>query len=165
MAHSTATPPLRYPGEDQRPTSTKELLGFYLYSFACEVFVVCGIGSFIPITLEQLARERGVLLSDRTIPCVSSNPHTPAPHSQQCVVDFLGLEINTASFAMYTFSVSVLLQSILVITMSGAADHGRYRKSLLLTFAFIGALSTMAFLPITSRTYLLGALFAIVGNC
>lgn len=42
----------RYPGEDSRPTSRKELLGFYAYSWAAEVFVVCGIGSFIPITLE-----------------------------------------------------------------------------------------------------------------
>lgn len=35
---------VRYPGEDTRPTSQKELLGFYLYSFAAEVFIVCGIG-------------------------------------------------------------------------------------------------------------------------
>lgn len=34
----------RYPGEDTRWTSTKELLGFYMYGFAAEVFVVCGVG-------------------------------------------------------------------------------------------------------------------------
>ena len=45
--------------------------------------------------------------------------------AQQCVVDVLGVEINTASFAMYTFSISVLVQALLIISMSGAADHGR----------------------------------------
>ncbi|KAK0657448.1 hypothetical protein B0T16DRAFT_60513 [Cercophora newfieldiana] len=28
--------------EDTRPTSSKELAGFYAYSFAAEVYVVCG---------------------------------------------------------------------------------------------------------------------------
>ncbi|KAK4984789.1 Autophagy protein 22 [Elasticomyces elasticus] len=171
--------PQGYPGEDTRLTSRRELLGFYAYSFAAEVFVICGIGSFIPITLEQLARERGVLLSDRTIPCTSSadlpasdgNISRTSLHARlgnhnddQCVVSIFGAEINTASFAMYTFSISVLLQALLVITMSGAADHGRYRKTLLLVFAFTGALTTMLFLPVTSSVYLLGSLLAIVGN-
>ena len=45
-----------YAGEDIRPTSTKEINGWYSYGWAAEVFVVCGIGSFIPITLEQLGK-------------------------------------------------------------------------------------------------------------
>lgn len=65
---------------------------------------------------------------------------------------------------MYTFSISVLLQALIVITMSGAADHGSYRKTLLLSFAFTGAIATMLFLFVTSRVYALGALWAIVAN-
>jgi len=65
---------------------------------------------------------------------------------------------------MYTFSFSVLVQALLIISMSGAADHGRYRKSLLLGFAFTGALTTMLFLPITPRVYFVGAILAIVAN-
>lgn len=34
--------------------------------------------------------------------------------------------IDTASFALYVFSLSVLLQALVVISMSGAADHGTY---------------------------------------
>ena len=48
--------------------------------------------------------------------------------------------------------------------MSGAADHGRFRKTFLLWFAFIGATATMLFLPIVPKVYLLGALLAIVAN-
>ena len=102
-------------------------------------------GSFVPITLEQLARERGVLLSDKTTPCgLSFDPTTSdvggrsslAPRgpssaaSAQCIIYFLGWEMNTASFAMYTFSLSVLVQALLIISISGAADHGTPRTIL-----------------------------------
>ncbi|KAI9666648.1 MAG: Autophagy protein 22 [Bathelium mastoideum] len=162
--------------EDVRLTSAKEVSGFYAYGWAAEVFVICGMASFIPITLEQLARERGTLLTDRTRPCETKSPiptaldgsslFTRAPHKdkEQCVVNFFGVDINTASFAMYTFSISVLLQALLIISMSGAADHGRYRKTLLLTFAFTGATATMLFLPLTPNVYILAALLAIIGN-
>lgn len=137
---------------------------------------MCGIGSFIPVTLEQLARENGVLLADRSTPCKAPRPVTPFapnsldallrpnPESGQCVVRILGVEINTASFAMYTFSISVAIQALLIISMSGAADHGKFRKKLLLTFAFIGSIATMLFLPIVPKVYILGAVLAIIAN-
>jgi UMF1 family MFS transporter len=34
--------PPRYPGEDIRPTSRKELAGWYVYALAAEVYVICG---------------------------------------------------------------------------------------------------------------------------
>ncbi|KAF2201886.1 autophagy-related protein 22-2 [Delitschia confertaspora ATCC 74209] len=152
-----------YIGEDTRLTSAKELAGFYIYGWAAEVFVVCGIGSFIPVTLEQLAREHGVLLSDRKTPCTADlGFNAPKNETGQCIVSFMGAEINTASFAMYTFSISVLLQSLVIISMSGAADHGRFRKTFLLGFAFVGSIATMLFLPVVSKVYLLGAFFAII---
>lgn len=169
-----------YPGEDTRSTSKRELLGFYTYSFAAEVFVVCGLGAFIPITLEDLARASpsAVLANDHTKSC---KPHgiegsVPSPataifagdresrRGAQCVFRVLGLEVNTASFAMYTFSISVLIQALVVVTMSGAADHGKYRKSLMVGFAIVGAVATMFFLPVTPSAYLLGSLWAIIGN-
>lgn len=174
--------PAAYEGEDTRPTSRKELLGFYAYSFAAEVFVVCGLGAFIPITLEDLARASpsAVLASDPTrsckakvgIPEIAASMSLARAHeshggkhaNSQCVFHFLGVEINTASFAMYTFSVSVLLQALVVVTMSGAADHGRFRKTLLLVFAVVGAVATMLFLPVKPSAYLLGSLWAIIGN-
>ena len=173
--------PPAYPGEDTRPTSRKELLGFYTYSFAAEVFVVCGLGAFIPITLESLARASpsAVLADDHSRHCLSGpsdDGTSPAAHlllartaaaadeGVQCVFHFLGAEINTASFAMYTFSVSVALQALVVVTMSGAADHGRYRKALLLTFALLGSTATVLFLAITPDVFALGSILAIIGN-
>lgn len=34
----------RYDGEDTSPTTQKELLGWYSYGIAAEVFAVCGVG-------------------------------------------------------------------------------------------------------------------------
>ncbi|KAJ5605869.1 hypothetical protein N7510_008650 [Penicillium lagena] len=160
----------QYPGDDIRPTSKKELAGWYGYGWAAEVFTVCAMGSFLPITLEQMARDRGFLLSDKTTPC-SATWQTPAhsgagraPEADQCIIYVLGAEINTASFALYTFSISVLIQALLIISMSGAADHGSYRKTLLVTFAFLGSVSMMLFLAVVPRVYLLGGLLAIIGN-
>jgi UMF1 family MFS transporter len=65
---------------------------------------------------------------------------------------------------MYTFSISVLIQALLIISMSGAADHGRFRKTFLLCFAFVGSIATMLFLPVVPSVYLLGAVLAIIAN-
>ena len=48
--------------------------------------------------------------------------------------------------------------------MSGAADHGKYRKLLLLTFAFTGAIATMLFVFVVPSIYGLGAVLAIISN-
>jgi UMF1 family MFS transporter len=80
------------------------------------------------------------------------------------VFDLFGTEINTASFAMYTFSISVAIQALIVVTMSGAADHGRYRKALLLTFALVGSIATILFVIVTPNIFVLGSLLAMVGN-
>lgn len=39
---SLGAPAPRYPGDDTRPTSSKELAGWYAYAFAAEVYVICG---------------------------------------------------------------------------------------------------------------------------
>lgn len=37
----------RYPGEDTTPTRKKEILGWYVYGIAAEVFAVSGVGALI----------------------------------------------------------------------------------------------------------------------
>jgi MFS transporter, UMF1 family len=48
--------------------------------------------------------------------------------------------------------------------MSGAADHGRFRKTFLLAFAFTGAIATALFIGIVPQIYLIGGLLAIISN-
>ena len=123
-----------------------------------------------------------MLLSDKSTPCETgfdkplrnafvtasssseSATSTARPVNGQCIIHLLGAEINTASFAMYTFSISVLIQSLLIVSISAAADHGNYRKKLLLSFAFVGSTATMLFLAVIPKIYITGALLAIVSN-
>lgn len=49
----------RYAGEDRRKTSSKELLGWYSYAWACEPFPTCGLGTvFLLLLLLLLTRAR-----------------------------------------------------------------------------------------------------------
>ncbi|POS88464.1 hypothetical protein EPUL_000158 [Erysiphe pulchra] len=177
-----------YQEQDTSYTSRRELIGWYIYNFAAEVFVICGAGelafltflgksfiagSYLPVILEQLARENGVLLSDNSTACGSSSSHSlpeldSQPHTinspEICIVHVLGIPINTASFAMYTFSIGVLIQAILVISISSAADNGNYRKRLLLIFAYSGAITTMLFLFVIPKLYLVAAILAILSS-
>lgn len=112
-----------------------------MYSWATEVFATICAAIFFPANLEQLARENGVYAFDHTTPCSMNlgnmtNSSTTESGSTfavrglgddkyRCVVHFLGLIwMDSGSFALYTFSLSTLLQTILVISMSGAADYG-----------------------------------------
>jgi UMF1 family MFS transporter len=98
-------------------------------------------GSFLPVTLEQLARERGVLWSDKITPCIAkaaSNNGTSRVASAagiliraseqkgngQCAIRIFGTEVTTASFAMYTFSAAVFVQALVLVSFSSVADHG-----------------------------------------
>ena len=84
------------------------------------------LGSFLPLTLEQLAREHGTLQTSH-LPCwgPDSPPKNGTQSDEQCMVGVMGLQINTASFAMYTFSLAVLIQALTLISFSALADYGR----------------------------------------
>ena len=129
------TPVTRYEGEDTSPTTDRELQGWYCYGVAAEVFAVVGVGSFLPVTMEQLARERGVLWSDRSAPCISrgSGGGHPSVRAEgagvsndkdQCLIKFLGAEMTTSSFVMYTSSIAVFVQALTLVSLSTFADHG-----------------------------------------
>ncbi len=94
------------------------------------------------MTLEQLARERGVLWSDKTTSCVAKTAtRSAAPvlkgllvrasedQNNQCVIRILGAEITTSSFAMYTFSLAVFVQALALVSFSAVADHGEHEPS------------------------------------
>ncbi|KAJ5217968.1 Major facilitator superfamily domain general substrate transporter [Penicillium cinerascens] len=154
--------PSRYAGEDTTPTSRREILGWYSYGIAAEVFAVCGVGSFLPLTLEQLAREHGTIPNTNQ-PCWGPGAPDKQNGGDQCVVRFFGLQINTASFAMYTFSLAVLIQALTLISFSALADYGNNRKTLLLFFGFIGSATSMLFVFVAPPVFILGSILAIIG--
>jgi UMF1 family MFS transporter len=132
----------RYKGEDTSLSSEREIRGWYLYGVAAEVFAVCGVGSFLPVTLEQLAKENAVLWSDKTTSCMPKAPagtgepanatvtgllaRASESDNTQCVIRLFGSEITTSSFAMYTFSLAVFVQALALVSFSSFADHSEY---------------------------------------
>ncbi|KAF2427568.1 putative MFS transporter family protein [Tothia fuscella] len=151
-----------YPGEDTSPTTSHEIKGWYSYGLAAEVFAVCGVGSFLPVTLEQLARERGVWRADGTTPCTTSLPSGVGDDNNQCVIHLFGMDMNTASFSLYTFSLAVMVQALTLVSVSAIADYGDHRKRLLLTFGYTGAACSMLFLLVVPQIYLVAALLTII---
>jgi MFS-type transporter involved in bile tolerance (Atg22 family) len=99
---------------------------------------------FLPICLEQFARDNGFLLPDRIHPCSPSTNTTQALEQEaRCVVKIGWAWIDTASFryvylsfpsskvegtlrSLYIYSISVALQAITVISMGGIADHRKF---------------------------------------
>jgi len=82
-----------------------------------------------------------VFWSDKTTPCVAKvelgngsdgNASLASllvraateKENDQCIITLFGSEITTASFAMYTFSIAVLVQALALISFSSVADHG-----------------------------------------
>ncbi|PQE29007.1 MFS transporter family protein [Rutstroemia sp. NJR-2017a BBW] len=165
----------RYPAEDTSPTTERELRGFFCYGLAAEVFAVCAVGSFLPVTLEQLAREQGVLFTDKTTSCTAKNvtqvvnatanallKRAGEPDTHQCIVNIFGTELTTASFAMYTFSFSVFMQALALVSVSSVADHGNWRKKLLAGFGFTGSVSAMLFLLVVPQIFIVGSLLTVI---
>jgi MFS-type transporter involved in bile tolerance (Atg22 family) len=106
----------------------RELWGWLSYAFASEVFVIVSLTLFLPICLEQFARDNGFLLPDKTIPC-TSNPAPPVGTVEEdeirCVVKLGWAWIDTASFRCVSiflvYSLSRVMQEV----------HSRRHRSLM----------------------------------
>lgn len=73
---------------------------------------------------------------------------------------------STASFSLYTYSISVALQAVTVIAISGEANDPARRHRYLLLFTLLGGISCLMFLlvPPASTVWLLAPILAMVGN-
>ncbi|KAF5376431.1 hypothetical protein D9615_008652 [Tricholomella constricta] len=149
----------------------KKLHGWLSYAFASEVFVIVSLTLFLPICLEQFARDNGYLLPDKTEPCTplvksESRAGYVDDAAARCVVKIGWAWIDSASFSLYVYSISVALQALTVISMGGIADHPPHRKRLLLVFALLGATAATVFLvlPSTSPVWFLAAPLAVCAN-
>ncbi|KAF2851601.1 autophagy-related protein-like protein 22 [Plenodomus tracheiphilus IPT5] len=157
--------------EDTTLTTPRELKGWYAYPIAAEVYAVVAVGAFLPVILEQLARENGVFYSDRSKSCIDHGDATGRVRMReegtrggdQCMIRVMGKEMSTSSFAMYTFSTAVLIQAFVLVCFSSFADYGPYRKKMLLTFAYVGSIASCSFIFITPSVFYLAPVLVIVG--
>ncbi|KAI8903858.1 autophagy-related protein 22-like protein [Gorgonomyces haynaldii] len=119
--------PRKYKGDE--PTSDLELKGWYSFGVAMEGFSVLGIGIYFPLVLEYLASTVAVDAQDHLKPC--------SVETDNCVVRFGFAYVPTTSVFFYATTLSVFCQFLLFVSLSSLADHGNYRKQLLLGFAYL----------------------------
>lgn len=163
-------------------TTKRDIFAWALIALAAEPYVVSVLGTYTPILLEQLARENGVLESDHLTPCTAFSsppgnepiPNPPPPDqfnayqdaAPTCVLPLWGNKfyIDTSSYALYTFSFSVLIQTICVLTISGIADNSNYKKRLIVFFGIFGGISTSCFFFVDKHNYYMASILAILAN-
>jgi UMF1 family MFS transporter len=68
------------------------------HAIASEVFVVVSLTLFLPICLEQFARDNGFLQPEKTEPCSSLSGTASTSADVRCAVKIGWLWIDTASF-------------------------------------------------------------------
>ncbi|KAK9766965.1 Autophagy protein 22 [Basidiobolus ranarum] len=120
--------------QDSPLVSKTELLAWYSYSWAIEPFSVSAMSVFIPLILESLAAEAG-LQQDLVTPCNTSLT------DYVCVVKFGSGYIDTNTYSLYIRAFAVAAQAIVFISCGAIADHGNWRKIMLLFFGILGAIS------------------------
>lgn len=138
-------------------TTSRDIIGWCFFSFAAEPFIVSAIGTYIPLLLQQMARNNGVKVIDRATPCDSGD---------ECLLPLFNrrIYIDTASFALYTFSLSVVFQVFTVVSISGLADRGNFRKKLLVWFGVAGGLLTCCFY-LAENFYIASLLVVVTNTC
>ncbi|KAL5510884.1 hypothetical protein ACEPAG_4641 [Sanghuangporus baumii] len=172
---SEDAPPNHIPRRDEyeEGKAKRHLRGWLSYLSWSQVFVVVSLTLFLPICLEQFARDNGYLLPDKTRPCstVTTAPLNAADTDEdtRCVVKIGWVWVDSASFGLYVYSISGAIQALTVISVGGIADHrthSPHQKRALLLFAALGSISAMLFLalPSSSSVWPLAALFAIIAN-
>ncbi|KAF9360496.1 Autophagy protein 22 [Mortierella sp. NVP85] len=144
---------------DPKVLTKREIQGWLAYAVAAEPYSVVCISALAPIVLEALASGYAWQHDNKSIPCDTNQ------EDYKCVVKVGSLWLDTASFSLYCISVSVFLQAFVFISMGALADHGTRRKTFLLTFAFIGAISTILFAVIrTNSLYWFAGVLVIISN-
>ncbi|CAL9731588.1 autophagy-related protein 22 [Monosporozyma unispora] len=160
--------PEHIPMTEQQRTSYTQLLrnnvkGWYFYCFSSEPFIVSAVSTYIPLLLEQYARINGVKVNNHSKPCKSSD--------DQCVLPLFNgrLHVDTSSFPLYTFSLSVLVQTFIVVTVSGIVDRWnsvKIKGNILVLFSIIGSISTMLVSQLNvTQIYALPILYIIANSC
>lgn len=141
----------------------RNVKGWYFYSFSSEPFIVSAVSTYIPLLLEQYARVNGVQLKNHRKAC--------KPTDDKCVLPLFNgiIFVDTSSFPLYTFSLSVLVQTFIVITVSGIVDKWnsvKLKGHILVLFSIIGSISTLLISQLNvTQIYSLPLLYIIANSC
>ncbi|KAG0232986.1 Autophagy protein 22 [Mortierella sp. GBA43] len=148
--------------QDHRSTVTP-LRRSELWAWYIQNATYCGYGwlaapLMVPILIQDMASRAGVEASNHSIPCNTTIP------GFNCVTPILGYYLEPGTISLYISSLSSILSFFCSLSISAVADHGSYRKSLLIAFSALGCINSLAyFLFQVPSLFWIGAILSPLG--
>ncbi|KAG0232164.1 Autophagy protein 22 [Actinomortierella wolfii] len=107
----------------------------------------CGYGwtttvVLIPVLVQDLAAQAGVQANNHALPC------DPAMKTR-CVTWFVGAWLDPGTIALYVASLSSIVAFFISLSVAAIADHGNYKKPLLILFSMLGFAASLSFMSLT----------------
>ncbi|KAF9186227.1 Autophagy protein 22 [Haplosporangium sp. Z 767] len=95
----------------------------------------------VPLVVQDVAAKNGVEASNHSIPCDTTIP------DYKCVMRVFGENnyLDPGTISLYISSFSAVISFIVSLSIAAIADHGAYRKILLVVFAILGCLTSLGF--------------------
>ncbi|KAF8929992.1 Autophagy protein 22 [Dissophora ornata] len=101
----------------------------------------------VPLLIQDIAASGGVEASNHAIPCDTS------VMNYRCVKQVFGNHyLDPGTISLYISSFSAVVSFIVSLSIAAVADHGSYKKTLLLVFAILGCLTSIAYFFVQSAS-------------
>ncbi|KAK3837125.1 MAG: autophagy-related protein 22-like protein [Linnemannia elongata] len=149
---------MQTPQQTVQPLKRTEVWAWYIQGST-----YCGYGwisafLLVPVLIQDMASKYGVEASDHSIPCDTTVA------GFKCVTNVFGHYVDPGAFSLYISSLGSILSFFVSLSISAVADHGSYRKSLLITFSAIGCLACLLFFTVQSpKHYWIAAVLSPIG--
>ncbi|KAI7818947.1 autophagy-related protein 22-like protein [Gamsiella multidivaricata] len=99
----------------------------------------------VPLLIQDVAASGSVEASKHSIPCDTSVP------DYKCVKHIFGdIYLDPGTISLYISSFSAVVSFIVSLSIAAVADHEAYRKRLLVVFAILGCITSVAFFLVQS---------------
>ncbi|KAG0343538.1 Autophagy protein 22 [Podila humilis] len=144
---------------DVVPLKKSEVWAWYIQNAT-----YCGYGwvagyLMVPLLIQDASARVGFEASNHTIPCNTTVPNF------KCVTPVFGQYLDPGTISLYISSLSSIMSFFCTLSISSIADHGSYRKSLLIVFSALGCINTFGFFLLQIKTlFWVGAILSPLGG-
>ncbi|KAG0022259.1 Autophagy protein 22 [Entomortierella chlamydospora] len=127
------------------PLKKTEVRAWYFQNATYCVYGWVSAVMMVPLLIQDIAAKGGVEASNHAIPCDTSIP------GYKCVKRIFGDHyLDPGTISLYISSLSAIVSFVVSLSIAAVADHGSYRKILLVVFAIIGCIASVAFFLVQS---------------
>ncbi|KAF9400659.1 Autophagy protein 22 [Mortierella sp. AD011] len=127
------------------PLKRTEVRAWYFQNATYCVYGWVSAVMMVPLLIQDIAAKGGVEASNHAIPCDTSVP------GYKCVKRIFGDHyLDPGTISLYISSLSAIVSFVVSLSIAAVADHGSYRKILLVVFAIIGCIASVAFFLVQS---------------